>query len=429
MHDRVRTILAIPDRDDEDGQERVAALLAHLSRTRESLPEVADVQRRLRSTLEITSDLTVAELLDLWQDSRRKRGRMTKQYETDIRVHLKPRIGRHRVRRLGVGHLIQMFDDIDEANLAIEANNAARKDLEATISVTVCRAARKVLKDQLRSMPPYRRVTGPTTQRNIRATLRAGLNWWLKQEPGNVNVAAFLDMGDSSPRKPMVWTKQRVERWQQTGEVPSPVMIWTPALTGQFLDSIADDPLHDLFEFMAYCGPRRGEACGAKWEGLRDEEKLLDITSQLVLDGWDVLEAPPKTENGVRTIGLDDIPLAGMRRRRARQNRERLRYGSEWKDTGYIYTEPDGSHLHPGKVSDHFERLVIESGLPPVRLHDLRHGAATYALAAGVDIKIVSENHGHASTAFTRDVYTSVLPELAVAAAEATAKIIPRQAS
>jgi integrase len=75
-------------------------------------------------------------------------------------------------------------------------------------------------------------------------------------------------------------------------------------------------------------------------------------------------------------------------------------------------------------VSDRFGRLAFEAGLPPVTLHSLRHGAATYALAAGLDIKLVQQRLGHSSSTLTRDVYTSVLPDVARAAAEAAAAMI-----
>lgn len=74
-----------------------------------------------------------------------------------------------------------------------------------------------------------------------------------------------------------------------------------------------------------------------------------------------------------------------------------------------------------------FERLVTASGLPPIRLHDLRHGAATLALAGGVDMKVVSEMLGHSSIKITSDTYTSVLPEIAKDAAEAAARLVPLQ--
>jgi Phage integrase family len=79
-------------------------------------------------------------------------------------------------------------------------------------------------------------------------------------------------------------------------------------------------------------------------------------------------------------------------------------------------------------VTKHFNELVAASGLPPIRLHDLRHGAATLALEAGVDIKVVQEDLGHSSSALTRDTYTSVSPRLAKAEADRTAATIPRAA-
>ncbi len=65
--------------------------------------------------------------------------------------------------------------------------------------------------------------------------------------------------------------------------------------------------------------------------------------------------------------------------------------------------------------------------LPPIRLHDLRHLAATLALAAGVEMKVVSAMLRHKTLAITADTYTSVLPEVARAAAEAASQIVPRQ--
>jgi hypothetical protein len=79
--------------------------------------------------------------------------------------------------------------------------------------------------------------------------------------------------------------------------------------------------------------------------------------------------------------------------------------------------------LHVREVR--FRRVPV-LGRPPIRLHDLRHGAATLALAAGVDMKLVQHMLRHASITTTSDIYTTVLPEVARAAAEKTVKIIPR---
>lgn len=65
------------------------------------------------------------------------------------------------------------------------------------------------------------------------------------------------------------------------------------------------------------------------------------------------------------------------------------------------------------------------AGLPPIRLHDLRHVAATLMLAAGIDIKVVSETLGHSDTRITRDTYQSVLDDLARDAAEKVVQLVP----
>ena len=92
-----------------------------------------------------------------------------------------------------------------------------------------------------------------------------------------------------------------------------------------------------------------------------------------------------------------------------------------------MFTTPTGGPLHPADVTDHFHHLATQAGLPPVRLHDLRHGAATMGLAAGVQMKVISNRLRHSSPHFTAKFYGDVLPELSHAAAEATAALVPRR--
>lgn len=63
-------------------------------------------------------------------------------------------------------------------------------------------------------------------------------------------------------------------------------------------------------------------------------------------------------------------------------------------------------------VYKHFKPILKRAGLPAIRLYDLRHTAATLALTVGVSPKVVSEQLGHSSAAFTLDVYSHVLPHM-----------------
>jgi integrase len=89
-----------------------------------------------------------------------------------------------------------------------------------------------------------------------------------------------------------------------------------------------------------------------------------------------------------------------------------------------IFTWPDSRPIRPDWLTHRFAALVAGSGLPPVRLHSLRHGAATLALAAHADLKTVQDMLGHSSYAFTADTYATVIPHLARQAAEATAHLL-----
>ncbi|MFF5296702.1 site-specific integrase [Paractinoplanes globisporus] len=428
--DQVRALLAIPETDDTDGRQRLGDLLEHIASTREPLPTVDEVRRKFRSGHSLTSRITVGEWLDTWIAGRKIRRTTVRRYAQDIRVHLKPRIGHVRLDRLRVADLTEMFNGIAERNMEIEESNALRRAAIAELKNIRGRDARRIAHAAIKEMPPFRRTTGPTARKHIRSTLRAALNDAIAQEIITFSPAAHVELDSARRPKALVWTKERVARFTATGERPSPVMVWTPAQTGQFLDGIADDPLYALFHLVALRGLRRAEACGLRWVDVDFSGRTLTIAKQLVENDGEVEESDPKSDAGDRPVALDAETVALLRRHRAKQRKAQMAAGEAWVDCGgRVFTRESGEWIVPNWLTDHFERLVVRSGLPPVRLHDLRHGAATLALAAGTDIKIVQEMLGHSSSSLTSDTYTSVLPELAQEAAEAAARMIPRQAS
>ncbi|GAA3065808.1 tyrosine-type recombinase/integrase [Streptomyces roseofulvus] len=430
--DHVRALLGLAEVDDPEGVQLVAAMLAEVSGEKLPLPEVEETRRRLRAGQDLIGSLTVAEWLDRWLASKRIRKSGISRYETDVRVHLKPHIGHRRLDRLRVSHLSDMFTAITDANAEILEQNAQRRAAVEELATVpwkgvANRARRKAMKAAIDAMPPFRRVTGPATRQHIKATLRASLNDAIGQQIITFNPAAHVEIDPVRKPKALVWTDERVAKWEQTGEKPSPVMVWTPEHTGAFLDFVAEDRLYAMWHLIAFRGLRRGEACGQSWSETNLDRHSLTVTGQLVQDGWEVEASEPKTDSGFRVVALDDDTVHVLKRHREQQEADHAEWGSAWVNTGLVFTQEDGSWLHPGKVTDLFERLVAASGLPPIRLHDLRHGAATLMLAADIDIKIVSDTLGHSDTRITRDIYQSVLPHVGKSAAEATAKLVPLQ--
>jgi integrase len=158
---------------------------------------------------------------------------------------------------------------------------------------------------------------------------------------------------------------------------------------------------------------RRGESAGLAWEDVDLDGAAVAVRRQRVLIGREVIEDDPKSEAGERTVPLDAGTVAALRAQRRAQLAERLEWGSAWVDSGKVFTRENGEPLHPATISDRFHELVVAADLPPVRLHDLRHGAASLMLAAGVDLKVVQETLGHSSITLTSDTYTSVYPAVA----------------
>ncbi len=206
-------------------------------------------------------------------------------------------------------------------------------------------------------------------------------------------------------------------------------MVWTPEQTGAFLDSAAQEPLYALYHLIALRGLRRGEAAGLSWTDLDLdlEGGWLLVREQVVQLGWRTLRTTPRAASE-RVLALGAGTARVLAEHRQRQVAE-LRYlGLDPDATAEVFTRADGQLVHPDYVTRHFGRLIKQAGLPPIRVHDLRHGAATLALASGVEMKVVQDMLGHSSITITSDTYTSVLPQVARSAAEATAGMVPRAA-
>jgi integrase len=241
--------------------------------------------------------------------------------------------------------------------------------------------------------------------------------------------------------------------------VPAPVMVWTSQQCGNFLDftEAAGERLHGLFHLDAYWGLRRSELVGLDRADLSTATRRLHVRQGQVDDDLD----ETKSEAGDRTIVFDTATAKVLTAERKRQAAEALLWGAEYQDAGRVFSREDGSALRPAYVSERFvaalnrhaairERLTrpgwtpertarqfrvpveavqiaAELPLPPIRFHDLRHGAATMLLASGAPMKLVSDVLGHASAALTSDVYAVVAEELAEAAAVSIAAFVPHR--
>jgi integrase len=205
---------------------------------------------------------------------------------------------------------------------------------------------------------------------------------------------------------------------------PSPEMqVWTPEELRTFLTHARQDRLYALW-LVATTGMRRAELAGLRWVDVDLDEGRASPRRPRVVVNYAVEVSEPKTAKGRRSVALDALTVAALREHKERQAEDQAEVGPGWQDSGLVFTRPDGAPIHPDLISDWFERLAREAGLPKIRLHDVRHSYASAALAAGIPAKIVSERLGHATIQITLDTYSHVLPGLDAQAAETVARLI-----
>lgn len=173
-------------------------------------------------------------------------------------------------------------------------------------------------------------------------------------------------------------------------------------------------------------GCRRGEAVGLRWTDVDLDHGRVTITSQRTLAAGKVVEGLTKTDSGGRMLALDSGTVTLLRRWRRVQRAEHVALGIR-PAVGYVFTGEDGLPLWPDRVTRLFGKLCDSYRLPRIRVHGLRHSAATSLLAAGHNPKVVSQRLGHSTTAITLTLYSHVLPAHDQAAAEASGALLDAQ--
>jgi len=181
-------------------------------------------------------------------------------------------------------------------------------------------------------------------------------------------------------------------------------------------------PLKALRYVLLFTGMRRGEALGLQWDDVLDEMQQIRVRREIVkFKGRTSIHEYGKTDHLNRTIDCSEWLLSILAEHRVQQHNAQVQAGPLWEATRpWVFTSKIGTFLRPDSVYHTFKRLLAKAGLPSTtRVHDLRHGMATFWLSHGVVPQVVSERLGHASIDITLRIYGHVLRTMQAEAAEA----------
>jgi integrase len=304
---------------------------------------------------------TMSAFLETWlRDAAtpRVRPKTLLRYQQIVRLHIAPEIGRVPLARLSPQHVEKMLSEVS-------AKGAS-----------------------------------PRTVEHCRAVLRNALHHAMRHSLVGRNVAALADV-------PPVPTRE--------------ITPLTPVAARRILDAVVNDRLQALFTVALACGLRQSETLGLRWSDVNVDAGTLSIQRTLQRVNGAFTFFPPKTPRSRRTIAMPAPVASALLQHMKRQLEERMLIGDAWEGdqwSSLVFTDEIGRPLTSFRVSRRFRKLLHLAGLPPMRYHDLRHGAASLMAAQGVPARVAMEILGHAQISTTMNIYTHIAPELQRDAAE-----------
>lgn len=199
----------------------------------------------------------------------------------------------------------------------------------------------------------------------------------------NSNVAARVDRVEMSAKK---------------------LSTYTPAQVSQLLAAADEDRLGHAWH-LALSGLRRGEVAGLRWSDVDLAANTLTIVNNRTSAGGRTVEGRPKSDTSERTLPMTEKIRGALESARTRQKRERLAAGEAYGDGAYVVSNELGSPYNPAVLSRYWREMTVRAGLPPIRLHDARHTAATAMHLQGVPIAVIAQWIGHKDASFTMRLY------------------------
>jgi integrase len=243
----------------------------------------------------------------------------------------------------------------------------------------------------------------PTSINHLHALLHLAFDSAVKLGLAQRNVADYV-------------TPPRIRRQEMHVLLPDQVRA--------LLAAAKDNELEAFYVLALSTGMRLGELLALHWRDVDLEHKHLQVkwTVKRLSSGFVFTE--PKSARSRRKIVIGTAAIEALGIHRQRQLAERLK-AANWEDNDLVFPNGVGRPWEVGNLKvRNFWPLLDRAGVPHVRIHDLRHSAATMLLLQGVHPKVVSELLGHATVSITLDLYSHVLPDMQKEAADAMDRLL-----
>lgn len=316
--------------------------------------------------------MLLGEWLDLWLSEYCNDIKYSSKlkYDVCVRVHIKPALGAVKLSKLTAPQIQKFYNE-----LARTGKTMQKKDSKGNVITT---------KEPL----------APKTIRLVHGVLSKALNTARRQGMIKQNPAELC-------------TTPKIERKEINPLTDEQVKAFIAACDGENYGN--------AYKLIVFTGLREGEALGLTWDCVDFKKGTLKINKQLQRRaGNDVLV--PLKNSKPRYITAAPFVMQILKLQHTRQTEDRLKAGELWqgwqsaeeRKTDLVFTKPDGQNITAAALYQRYKHIASSIGAPDSRVHDLRHTFAVLSLQNGDSVKTVQDNLGHATAAFTLDVYGHV---------------------
>lgn len=325
--------------------------------------------------------MTLGEWLDIWADTYLEgvKPRTVKIYRDDIRLHIKPYLAAVKLGELDTHTVQKYFNTL----------------LTSGKKVPIRDKAGKILKKDGKAVYETAPLSAKTVK-NVHGVLHGALRQAV------INRYIPLNPADGDFCKLPKVQKEEIKPLDEKQ-------------IADFMKAIQGNRFEDAFLVTLFTGLRQGELLGLTWDCVDFDNGILTISKQMQLHQDKDMKAyqlVPTKNSKARTITAAPFVMECLRHRKIEQAKERLLAGPLWQQSGLVFTDATGNHITKPTLYRAFKKAAASIGRPDARFHDLRHSYAVAALRSGDDIKTVQGNLGHATAAFTLDVYGHVTDQM-----------------
>lgn len=170
--------------------------------------------------------------------------------------------------------------------------------------------------------------------------------------------------------------------------------------------ALKGDPMLPLVKITALYGLRRSELLGLQWDSIDFEAKTMSIRHTVAKVTEVIAKDKTKNASSRRTFPLTGEALDIFKVAKCQEEQNRIAFGKEYQENGYVFKWADGRPYSPDYVSHRFNDLLKKHSLPHIRFHELRHSCASMLIAMGWSLKDVQEWLGHSDIQMTANIYS-----------------------